>query len=126
MLKIPTINKREVQIILRGDSGFCREELMSWCEGNGVDYLFGLAKNDRLLKKVQKKLNKSNRRYYTTGKASRRYHDFRYRTLKSWSCSRRVIGKVEHLEKGSNPRFVVTTLNGEEFGSKRVYVIPQS
>lgn len=111
----------DVRIIIRGDSGFCREELMIWCEAHGVDYVFGISKNNRLIKKIQKKLNKSKRRCYATGYPSRRYHDFRYKTLKSWSRSRRVVGKAEYLEKGANPRFVVTTLSGERFGAQALY-----
>jgi len=111
----------EIKIILRGDSGFCRDELMSWCEKNNIDFIFGLSKNKRLLRRIGKKLHKSRRRYYSNGKASRRYHDFRYRTKKSWTRSRRVIGKAEYLSKGANPRFIVTSLNRQEIGAKSLY-----
>jgi len=100
----------QVRIIVRGDSGFCREPTMQWCEQNRVDYLFGLAKNQRLLKIVGKELYDAQVLFEQHRTASRVYKDFRYRTQKSWSQERRVIGKAEHLAKGSNPRFVVTSL----------------
>lgn len=103
------------QIILRADSGFAREELMAWCEqekgkGNPVDYIFGLAKNQRLEREIEKQLEHARRKHLRTGKAARCFRDFQYRTLKTWSAKRRVIGKAEHLDKGSNPRFIVTSL----------------
>ena len=111
----------KVPIILRGDSGFCREELMAWCEANQVDYVFGLAQNQRLLKKLSKKMTKSKRRYFGNKQATRRYKDFRYSTLKTWSRSRRVIGKAEYLGKGPNPRFIVTSLSKNDFESRSLY-----
>ena len=91
----------EVRIILRGDSGFCREELMSWCEGQpGIEYVFGLAKNNRLRKSILAESAKAREQYETTQEPARVFKDFRYQTLKSWSCERRVVGKVEHLPKG--------------------------
>ena len=98
------------QIVLRADSGFAREEIMSWCEENGIDYVFGLAKNERLIRKIVRESKRARRRFGRTGRAARCFRDFSYRTRHSWSRSRRVIGKAEHLEKGSNPRFVVTSL----------------
>ncbi|MCP4370036.1 MAG: IS1380 family transposase, partial [Deltaproteobacteria bacterium] len=89
-----------VRIILRGDSGFAREELMSWCEENRVDYLFGLAKNARLLKRIEDELNEAQKEYDQTEQASRMYKDFVYSTLKSWSTQRRVIGKVRVKSTG--------------------------
>lgn len=111
----------KVKILLRGDGDFSLEEIMAWCEAHQVDYLFGLRKNNRLLKQIEKKLNKSKRRYYKTRQASRRYHQFWYRTLKSWSRSRRVVAKVEYLEKGANPRFVVTSLSKKERRKQPLY-----
>lgn len=111
----------DVQIIVRGDSGFARDDLMTWCEDNGVDYVFGLAKNNRLVKKILKQLKKAKKRFWKTGRAARYYRGFRYRTLKSWSRSRRVVGKAEQLSKGENPRFVVTSLANEEFSAKELY-----
>jgi hypothetical protein len=101
----------QTQIVLRGDSGFAREEILAWCEANGIDYVFGLAKNARLVRRIARESKRARRRFGRTGHAARFFRDFSYRTLNSWSRSRRVVGKAEHLEKGSNPRFVVTSLN---------------
>ena len=109
----------EVRIIVRADSGFAREELMKWCEGNGVFYVLGVAKNPRLLKKIGKELVEARELYERTEKAARVFAHFLYRTLRTWSCSRRVIAKAEHLEKGSNPRFIVANLPEE-------YATPQA
>jgi len=110
----------EVKVVIRGDSGFCREELMAWCEGQeGVDYLFGLAKNSRLAEEIESELEEARREFERTGSAARVYKDFQYKTRTSWSRDRRVIGKAEHLEKGSNPRFVATSLS--EGAAGRVY-----
>ncbi len=100
----------QTQIVLRADSGFAREEIMAWCEANGIDFAFGLAKNSRLIRKLARESKQARKWFARTGRASRCFRDFSYRTLNSWSCSRRVVGKAEHLEKGSNPRFVVTSL----------------
>ena len=111
----------KVRIIVRGDSGFCREELMAWCEAHDVGYLFGLAKNDRLEKAIAKALRKSRRRYLQRGRASRRFRELRYRTRQSWSRTRRVVAKAEHLAKGPNPRFVVTNLDAKTAGARVLY-----
>jgi hypothetical protein len=111
----------KIKIIVRGDSGFCRERIMSWCEKNNVDYVFGLAKNDRLKQEIAGELAQAKRKYEKTGKGSRVYKDFQYQTLDSWSRRRRVIGKAEHLRKGANPRFVVTSLSRKECGKQAVY-----
>jgi hypothetical protein len=110
-----------VQIIVRGDSGFARDELMTWCESHGVDYIFGLARNNRLVKKIAKQLKKAKKRFWKTNEAARYFRDFMYRTLKSWSRTRRVVGKAEQLRKGENPRFVVTSLSKEEFDARELY-----
>jgi hypothetical protein len=110
-----------VRIILRGDSGFCRENLMSWCEENHVDYVFGLAKNKRLTKILGRELYEMQQRFQATGQPARQFKDFVYRTHKSWSRERRVVGKAEHLAKGSNPRFVVTSLSAERFVARALY-----
>jgi hypothetical protein len=111
-----------VKILLRGDSGFCREYLMRWCEQqNGVDYLFGLAKNKRLLRIVGGELQEAKQAFERTRQPARVFKDFVYRTHKSWSTERRVVGKAEHLEKGSNPRFVVTSLSAEAFAAQPLY-----
>jgi hypothetical protein len=111
----------QVRIILRGDSGFCRENLMAWCEENHVDYVFGLAKNKRLTKILGKELHEAQQQFAATGEPARVFKDFTYRTRKSWSRERRVVGKAEHLEKGANPRFVVTSLPAERYAARSLY-----
>jgi hypothetical protein len=111
----------KVRITLRGDSGFCREELMSWSEFNNVFYIFGLARNTRLRKRISKELNKARKRYFQTHEEQRIYKDFTYRTLNSWSHRRRVIGKAEYLAKGENPRFVVSNLPRELIAAAELY-----
>jgi len=110
-----------VEIVLRGDSGFCREGLMAWCESAGVDYLFGLAKNARLCRIIGAELQWAKLEHEKTKAPSRCFSEFAYRTKKSWSRSRRVVAKAEHLEKGSNPRFVVTSIPTEQFDAKTLY-----
>jgi hypothetical protein len=111
----------QVQIVVRGDSGFCRDYLMRWCENNGVDFLFGMAKNPRLLKILGKELHEAKELFTQTHQAARVFKDFTYRTHKSWSRERRVIGKAEHLAKGPNPRFVVTSLTPEAIAAPTLY-----
>ena len=111
-----------VPIMLRGDSGFCRDYLMRWCEQNGVDFLFGLAKNQRLLRIVGQELQQVKEAFAQTPPgATRVFKDFVYRTHKSWSRARRVVAKAEHLAKGANPRFVVTSLSVEAFAAATLY-----
>lgn len=111
----------KVKIVIRGDGGFCRERIMSWCESNGVDYVLGLAKNARLKRALGQELQEAKLQFEATGKASRVFKDFHYKTRKSWGRKRRVIGKAEHLAKGANPRFVVTSLSAQEFDAKTLY-----
>ncbi len=111
----------QVRIVLRGDSGFCREELMAWCEKHRVDYVFGLARNERLRRKIARKLREAKQEYRRTGLAARVFTEFFYRTRASWSRSRRVVAKCEHLEKGENPRFVVTSLGAEQWEARALY-----
>lgn len=111
----------EVQIVIRGDSGFCREKIMSWCEANQVDFVLGMAKNARLTRILGKELHEAKQQFEATGQAARLYKDFRYRTRKSWGRERRVIGKAEHLAKGANPRFVVTSFSIEDFEAQVLY-----
>jgi hypothetical protein len=111
----------EVEIVIRGDSGFAREEIMGWCEERGVGYVLGLAKNARLKGEIEEELEAVREEHERTGKAARTFKDFRYRTLKSWSRERRVVGKAEHLSKGANPRFVVTSLPMEEVDARTLY-----
>src|SRR5437899_8627268 len=111
----------EVRILVCGDSGFCRQELMAWCEAESVDYVLGLAKNERLKAEIKKELRKAKRQYHETGRAARIFKEFYYQTRKSWSRRRRVVAKAEHLEKGENPRFVVTSLTAEEWPAPALY-----
>ncbi len=100
----------EVRIVLRGDSGFCREGLMAWCEAHAVEYLFGLARNTRLVAQIEPELAQAKAHCDQTGRPARVFTEFVYQTLQSWSRARRVVAKAEHLPAGDNPRFVVTTL----------------
>jgi hypothetical protein len=110
-----------VQIVLRADSGFCREKLMAWCEANGVDYLLGMAKNERLIAEIAEQLEEARQHFEATGQASRVFKDFTYQTRESWSRPRRVVGKAEHLEKGANPRFVVTSIPAGARDARTLY-----
>ena len=94
---------------------------MSWCEANDVRYLFGLAKNTRLLKVIGREMQAAKQLFEQSRQASRVFCDFPYRTKKSWSNERRVIGKAEHLSKGSNPRFIVTNIPARERAGKELY-----
>jgi hypothetical protein len=111
-----------VHILVRGDSGFCREAIMDWCERHGIDYVFGLAKNPRLLKQIEEELKAAEAESAAMGKMARIFKNLRYRTLeKTWSRTRRVVAKAEHLNKGSNPRFVVTSLPARLFPAAVLY-----
>jgi hypothetical protein len=98
------------RILLRADSGFAREALMAWCEQNRVDFVFGLARNARLIDEIYVELAQAEEEAKRTGKPARRFKDFRYATLDSWSRRRRVIGKAEWTQGEANPRFIVTSL----------------
>jgi len=111
----------EVKITLRGDSGFCREELMKWCEEEGIDYVLGLAKNERLKAEIVQEQQQAAAEYQQTGKAARVFKEFRYQTRDSWSRARRVVAKAEHLEKGANPRFVVTSFRRQVWEARPLY-----
>ena len=110
-----------VRILLRGDSGFAREGLMSWCEMNRVDYLLGLARNPRLVGEIEAELAQAEAEARQTGKPARRFKDFSYSTLNSWSRRRRVVGKAEWTNGEANPRFVVTTLKAIEQPARELY-----
>jgi hypothetical protein len=111
----------KTRILLRGDSGFAREVLMAWCETNTVDYLFGLARNARLEETVKAELLAAALDSLRTGRPARRFKDFRYATLDSWSRERRVIGKAEVTGDKANPRFIVTSLTPAEIDGRRLY-----
>jgi hypothetical protein len=110
-----------VKIVLRADSGFCREELMAWCEANQTDFLFGLARNKRLVKIIGAEMQQARLEHQSTGKAARVFAGFDYRTHKSWTRARRVVAKAEYLDKGENPRFVVTSLPAQQWAAQDLY-----
>jgi hypothetical protein len=109
------------RILLRADSGFCREGLMAWCEANRVDYLLGLARNERLVAEIHNELAWAEDDAIKTGKPARRFKDFRWNTLKSWSRRRRVVAKAEWTHGEANPRFVVTSLTAKEVSMRTLY-----
>jgi hypothetical protein len=115
----------EVKIILRGDSGFCRNELMSWCENNRVDFVFGLARNQRLRKIIGAEMHEATQQWNRTGKPARVFAEFDYQTRKTknsgWDRKRRVVAKAEHIDGKENPRFVVTSLSSESWAGKALY-----
>jgi hypothetical protein len=111
----------EVRILLRADSGFCREDLMRWCEDNHVDYVFGLARNERLRLFSGKAMRKAAAESKRTGKPARVFTEFGYRTRKSWSRRRRVVAKAEQIEGKENPRYVVTSLSAAEWKPCQLY-----
>jgi hypothetical protein len=115
----------EVKIILRGDSGFCRNELMSWCENNGVDFVFGLARNQRLRKMIGAQMHEATQQWSQTGKPARVFAEFDYQTRKTnksgWERKRRVVAKAEHIDGKENPRFVVTSLSAEAWAAQALY-----
>jgi hypothetical protein len=110
-----------VRILLRADSGFAREELMAWCEANGVHFLFGLAKTDRLIAEIKVELEQAAAQSQRTGKPARRFKDFRWTTRSSWSRRRRVVAKAEWTKDEANPRFVVTSLTRAECKARYLY-----
>jgi len=111
----------KTRIVVRGDSGFCRDALMTWCEENAVDYVLGLARNSRLEAKIQPELERARRKHEKSGLPERVFKQFQYETLNSWTRKRRVVAKAEHLAGKANPRFVVTTLSRKEAKPAEVY-----
>ncbi len=111
----------KVRIVLRADSGFCREELLAWCEIHGVHYVFGLARNARLRRKIAGEMRQAREEHRRSGKPARVFTELRYRTRNSWSRSRRVVAKAEYLDKGENPRYVVTSLLASEWPARKLY-----
>jgi hypothetical protein len=110
-----------VRIILRADSGFCRDAIMTWCEGSKIDYIFGLARNSRLESILAPYLKEAATQYAQTQRRARIFTEFEYETLNSWSRARRVIGKAEHIEGKANPRFVVTSLPATIWDPQKLY-----
>jgi len=111
----------EVRIIIRGDSGFCREDLMVFCEEEGLQYVLGFARNDRLTSMIREELDEARRQRDESGQAARVFKDLLYRTRTSWSRTRRVVAKAEALIGKTNPRYVVTSLPMEEIDAKTLY-----
>jgi len=115
----------EVKIILRGDCGFCRNELMSWCEGHGVEYVLGLARNQRLRRIIGGEMWEAAEQWKTTSQPARVFSEFSYRAKKTkrggWDRERRVVAKAEHLEGKENPRFIVTSLSRELWAAQALY-----
>lgn len=111
----------DTEIVIRGDSGFCRDELMSWCEENNIRYLLGLARNQRLQRAIAGSMKAAQEKYEQTGEAARVFQELRYRTKDSWSQERRVVAKAEYLSKGENPRFIVTDLSMEFADAQTLY-----
>jgi hypothetical protein len=110
-----------VAILLRADSGFAREALMSWCETNRVDYVFGLARNERLVAAIADHLAAAEAESLAKGGAARCFADFAWSTRDSWSRERRVVAKAEHLPQGANPRFIVTSLPASAIDARTLY-----
>lgn len=110
-----------VRTIVRADSGFARDDLMTWCEANGVEYVLGLAKNKRLVPEISQEMKQARQECERTGRPARVFRDFTYRTRKSWTRERRVVGKAECLPGKDNPRFVVTSLSADDWSAAPLY-----
>ena len=110
-----------VRILLRADSGFAREDLMAWCEANGVDFLFGMAKNERLIAEIKTELDVVAAKSRRTGRTERRFKNFIWMTRRTWSRQRRIVAKAEWTQGEANPRFVVTSLGRHECKAKYLY-----
>lgn len=110
-----------VRILLRADGGFARDGLMAWCESNGVDFLFGLARNTRLVAEIAAELAQARAESERTGQPARRFRDFTWSTRDSWSRQRRVVAKAEWTQGEANPRFVVTSLTRQEHQARHLY-----
>lgn len=111
----------KVRIVMRADSGFCRDKTMSWCEENGAYYVLGLAKNKRLVRAIGGELHQAKQRNDKTGRPVRIFRELQYRTRDTWSRVRRVVAKAEHIQGKSNPRFVVTNLPAKQIDARRLY-----
>lgn len=108
-------------IVLRAGSGFCRDQIMTWCEEHAVDYVFGLARNGKRVRIIGRQLQEARQKYEQTSQPARGFTEFDYRTHKTWSRSRRVVAKAEHLAKGENPRFIVTSLHAQQREARSLY-----
>ena len=110
-----------VGVVVRGDSGFCRDELMKWCEDADVEYVLGLAKNPRLTRMIVEEMAEARRLHEASGESERVFAELRYRTRETWSCERRVVAKAEHMSGGENPRFIVTSFSEERWAGRELY-----
>jgi len=110
-----------VRVLLRADSGFARETLMAWCEDNRVDYVFGLARNARLVAMIEAELADAKAVAERSGRPARRFKDFDWSTRDSWSRERRVVAKAEWTQGEANPRFIVTSLKRAEAEGRHLY-----
>jgi len=112
----------EVKIVLRGDAGFCREELMAWCEASQVDYVFGMARNSLLEKRAAEALEQARQQWERTQQPARVFLEFEHETVSgTWSRHRRVVVKAEHIDGKSNPRFVVTSIGADAWAAQQLY-----
>jgi hypothetical protein len=111
----------DVRIVVRGDSGFCNDEVMSWCEEGGIDFILGLAQNPRLRAEIRDEMAAARAEHERTGKDARVFKDFRYKTRDSWSRERRVVGKAEYITDKENPRFVVTSFSPSTWSARALY-----
>jgi hypothetical protein len=111
----------QVKILIRADSGFCRERILRWCEDHGVDYLIGLSKNTRLTAAIAAESDQARRQFEAKKLPARVFAELRYQTRETWSRERRVVAKAEHLARGANPRFVVTSLSAQERAAQELY-----
>ena len=111
----------KTRIILWADSGFCREELLTWCENSDVDYVFGFARNQRLRRIIGRAMQEAKQEHQRTGKPARVFCEFTYRTKKSWSQARRVIAKAEQIAGKGNPRYLVTSLDAQDWPAQKLY-----
>jgi len=122
---VPAIRKRfgkKVKIIVRGDGGFAREDIMAWCEDKHIKYCLGLPRNPRLQGELEQEFEELEEQIDPEDfRPVRRYKDFEYKTRKSWTRQRRVVGKAELLEKGRNPRFIVTNFTQEQYQAQELY-----
>jgi hypothetical protein len=110
-----------VRIVIRGDGGFCRERIMSFCDEYEIQYVFGMPGNKRLKRTIGREMHKAKKEYEKTGEPQRIFKDLKYKTAKTWSRFRRVVAKAEHLSNGANPRFVVTNLDAEKWQAQSLY-----
>lgn len=108
-------------MLIRADSGFARDRIMSWCEERDVDYVFGLAQNARLRERIEEAMDEAEATFEETGQPIREFRELRYETLDSWSKKRRTIAKIEYINGGRNPRFVVTSLDRRDVCRRAVY-----